>query len=185
MNFSNPEVNITTSNSTYTLTPALADEKYYWRVQARNGSGIWGSWSSPTWNFTINSMRKLFLPISMKEYVSFFEGPEESEPNNDWQHANGPIRAGKKYYGYPDEKDYFSFIASDSGSIVVDLTDHTGQGVQLQLFHQDVDHRVAWDHEPPFHLELTNQSPGWYYIYIYTQSGHNQDNKYTLKVVYP
>ena len=142
-----------------------------------------GNWMIRGYGETISSM--VFLPILTKRYFAYFEGPDEIEPNNDWQHANGPIRAGKKYYGYPDEKDYFSFIASESGSIVVDLTNHTGQGVQLQLFHQDTSNRVAWDYAAPFHIELTNQPPGRYYIYIYSKSGYNQENRYTLKANYP
>jgi hypothetical protein len=121
----------------------------------------------------------------MKEYIEYFEGPNEVEPNNDWEHANGAIRSGKKYYGYPDEKDYFSFYTNTSGAINVELTNHTGQGVQLQLFYQNVSNRVAWDSKAPFSIGLTNQPPGRYFIYIYTKSGYNQVNKYTLKANYP
>jgi hypothetical protein len=188
MNFSNPEVNITTSNSAYTPTSALKDEKYYWRVRARDGSGTWGIWSSPTWSFTIKTGGTggtVFLPISIKEYKFFFEGPWEVEPNNDWQHANGPIRSGRDYYGYPDEKDFFSFYTNKSGSISIDLADHTGQDVQLQLFYQDINNLVDFDSVPPFHIDRPNQPPGRYYIYIFTKSGHNQQNKYTLKASYP
>lgn len=126
-----------------------------------------------------------YLPSIMNNFVYYFEGPWEVEPNNDWLHANGSLRSGKNYYGYPDEKDYFSFYMRKSGPIAVDLTNHTGQEVQLQLFYQDINNRVAFVPKPPFQIDLANQPPGWYYIYIYSKSGHNQQNRYTLKVTYP
>jgi|WetSurMetagenome_2_1015567.scaffolds.fasta_scaffold60006_2 hypothetical protein len=45
------QVNLTGSN--YIPPTGLSDSLYYWRVRARNNSGIWGDWSD-TWSFTIN-----------------------------------------------------------------------------------------------------------------------------------
>lgn len=126
-----------------------------------------------------------YLPSIMNNFVNIFEGPWEDEPNNDWLQANGSLRSGKNYKGYPDEKDYFSFYMRKSGSIAVNLTNHTGQDVQLQLFYQNINNRVAFDPKPPFQIDLANQPSGSYYIYIFSQSGHNQENAYTLQVTYP
>jgi hypothetical protein len=111
----------------------------------------------------------------------YFEGPLEQEPNNSVAQANGPLRPDRNYYGYPnDERDYFSFYARAAGPIVVDLTNHTGNGVQLQLFYQDTSQRVGFVWAPPYHIEVAGAA-GWYYIYIYTASGFNSNDLYTLR----
>jgi hypothetical protein len=69
--------------------------------------------------------------------------------------------------------------------ITIDLTNHKGKGVQLQLFYQSVDNQVAKDKLPPdYHIDYSGPA-GRYYIYIYTESGHNTTTPYTLRVTYP
>ena len=138
----------------------------------------------PTYTPTPSSWME-YIPLSMKEHVSYFEGPWEIEPNDVWHQANGPLRSAKNYFGYPDERDYFSFYMNKSGSIDVDLTNHTGQEVQLQLFYQDTNNRLEYVTTPPFSINLTYQPRGLYFILIYSNSGHNQQHKYTLQVTYP
>jgi hypothetical protein len=41
-----PEVNITTTSTSFTISSPLADGYYYWRVKARDEYGNWGNWSS-------------------------------------------------------------------------------------------------------------------------------------------
>jgi hypothetical protein len=107
------------------------------------------------------------------------------EPNNSYLQANGPLRSGRDYYGYPnDEKDYFSIYLRTGGTITIDLTNHTGQGVQLQLFYQSTNNRVDYDLDAPYHITYTGPA-GWYYIYIYTAGGYNTTTPYTLRVTYP
>jgi hypothetical protein len=123
-----------------------------------------------------------FLPLVSKELNYCFGGPWESEPNNTYLEANGPLCSGRDYYGYPDdEKDYFSIYSSEDGDISIDLANHTGQGVQVQLFYQSVGNRVAYDLEAPYHIDYTGPA-GWYYIYLYTESGFNSTTPYTLRV---
>jgi hypothetical protein len=50
----------------------------------------------------------------------------------------------------------------------------------LQLFYQDTSQRVGFVWTPPYHIEVTDAA-GWYYIYIYTASGFNSNNLYTLQ----
>jgi hypothetical protein len=92
--------------------------------------------------------------------------------------------SGIAYRGYPDDKkDYFQIYLGAPGKIRVDLTDHTGKGVQLVLFYQSTDNLAERDHDAPYHIDYDGQ-PGQYYIYIYTESGHNKDRPYALKVVH-
>jgi hypothetical protein len=127
----------------------------------------------------------VYLPLVLRNAAIYYEGPWETEPNNTYLQANGPIRSGRDYYGYPnDDRDYWSFFASTPGNIQVDLTNHTGQGVQLQLFYQSpAGGPVAIATSPPYHLDY-NGPAGWYYVYIYTAGGYNQSTPYTLRVSY-
>ena len=127
----------------------------------------------------------VYLPLVMRDYIAYFEGPWEVEPNNSYLQANGPLRSGRDYYGYPnDEKDYFSIYLRTAGMITINLTNHTGIGVQLQLFYQTPGNTVAYDLYPPYSIEYNGQ-PGFYYIYIYTAGGYNSTTPYTLRVTYP
>jgi formylglycine-generating enzyme required for sulfatase activity len=108
----------------------------------------------------------------------------EQEPNDSSEQANGPLVPGLAYHGYPnDQKDYFRLDTAGLGRIVVELTDHSGQGVQLQLFYQSTANLVAWTAAAPYSLEYTGPA-GVYYIYIYTESGHNTATAYTLRVTW-
>jgi hypothetical protein len=149
-----------------------------------------GHESSKSTTFYVSSVSAaVYLPGVMRgtSAPGYFEGPWEVEPNNNSMQANGPLRSNKDYYGYPnDQKDYFSINPANGGQIVIDLSNVTGGGVQLQLFYQvaDVDHRVAFARNAPYHLNYTGQ-PGIYFIYIYTESNYNSSNPYTLRVTYP
>jgi uncharacterized repeat protein (TIGR01451 family) len=115
----------------------------------------------------------------------YFEGPWEREPNNSYDQANGPLRSHRTYYGHPnDEKDYFSIYLYRPGTISVDLSGHTGQHVQLQLFYQSTANRVAYDLEAPYHLEYSGEA-GKYFIYISTGEGHNTATRYALRATFP
>ncbi len=123
----------------------------------------------------------VYLPTVSREVSSYFEGPWEQEPNNTFSQANGPLRSGQDYFGYPDQYDLFSIRLYTGGVITVDLADHSGQGVSLALYDQS---QQLVDQETPTHLEYTAQ-PGLYYVYIYTASGHNNNIRYILRVTYP
>ncbi|MBN1920197.1 MAG: hypothetical protein JW892_03050, partial [Anaerolineae bacterium] len=128
-----------------------------------------------------------FLPLVLRDYVRYFEGPWEVEPNNTYLQANGPLISSLDYRGYPnDERDYFSVYLRQPGSITIDLTGHTGQGLQLHLFYgpPQVGGSVRHDYEPPYQI-IYNGQAGWYYIYIYTTGGYNSTTPYTLRVTYP
>jgi len=128
---------------------------------------------------------KGYLPLVLRDYVAYFEGPWEVEPNNTYLQANGSLRSGRDYYGYPnDQKDYFSIYLRTGGQIVIDLSNHTGQGVQLQLFYQTAGNLVAGDLDAPYHIEYTGPA-GLYYIYIYTAGNYNSSTAFALRATYP
>ena len=51
--FGPPEVNITTTDSSYSILSTLGEGTYYWHVKARDQAGNWGKWSA-TWFFTVD-----------------------------------------------------------------------------------------------------------------------------------
>ena len=136
--------------------------RYYYRVKARNDDGD-SDWSNVVWTDVC----------------------WEKEPNDAYTEANGPLVSGVDYYGYPnDKKDYFSVHLSTAGHLSIDLTEHVGNDVQLQLFYQNTSNRVEIDYTRPFRIEHSGPA-GWYYIYIFTASGHSTTLPYTLQVSHP
>ena len=66
----------------------------------------------------------------------------------------------------------------------MDLSNHTGQNVQLLLYYQSTGNTVARVWEPPYHLDYAGD-PGDYYIYVYTPTGFNNTSPYTLRATFP
>jgi hypothetical protein len=132
-------------------------------------------------------MHQVYLPLALRDYVTYFAGPWEVEPNDSYLQANGPLMAGRTYSGYPnDRKDYFSLYVRQPGEITVELAGHTGQGVQLQLFYQGIDNRVGFELVSSGQATIEHTGPaGWYYVYIFTESGYNSSTPYTLQASYP
>jgi len=144
-----------------------------------------GSTNPPASVAKINCYSTIYLPLVLRDYVAYFEGPWEVEPNNTYLQANGSLRSGQDYYGYSnDQKDYFSIYLRTGGQIVIDLSNHTGQGVQLQLFYQTAGNLVAGDLDAPYHIEYTGPA-GLYYIYIYTAGNYNSSTAFALRATYP
>ncbi|MFZ6028999.1 MAG: LVIVD repeat-containing protein [Chloroflexota bacterium] len=126
----------------------------------------------------------VYLPLTMKKYIAYFEGPWESEPNNDYQQANGPLRFDTAYTAYPnDSKDYFSFYLFEPGALHIDVLNHSGDGVQVLLYDRVpvANGEVARVYQLPYHIEY-NGKAGWYYVYVYTAQGHNNSTPYTLQI---
>jgi hypothetical protein len=141
--------------------------------------------STPTPTSGAPPANRVALPLVLRNHVAYFEGPFEVEDNDAYLQANGPLRSGRDYSGYPDDsRDYFSIFTLDSGLITIALSNHVGSGVQLQLFYQTTDNRLAYDLDPPYQITY-NGPPGTYYIYIFTESGFNGVTPYTLRVTYP
>jgi hypothetical protein len=129
----------------------------------------------------------VYLPTTLKthEAYRFYEGSFETEDNDFYTQANGAMYSEKDYYGHPDDaKDYWSLYMETPGTVIVDLTDHVGDGVQLQLLYKGASNRVDFSLAPPYHIEY-NGLEGWYYIYIYTASGYDDTTQYTLRATFP
>ncbi|MEA3439804.1 MAG: choice-of-anchor J domain-containing protein, partial [Chloroflexota bacterium] len=135
---------------------------------------------------------QIFLPLSLNNSTSNFEGPWEQEPNDNFARANGNLRSGKTYNGHHnDVADYFKVYLSQSGQITVDLdsqlTDKDNLGnyvVQLQLKDENgsrLDYKVGPD------VQISRSvPPGVYYIYVHTRVDYADAAKeYSLRVTYP
>jgi hypothetical protein len=133
-----------------------------------------------------SSTRTVHLPAIISEEFPYFDEPCEVEPNDTIGEANGYLRSGQNYCGYPnDNKDFFKVYLFTGGTITADLTNHTGDGVQLQLFYQSTGNLVDFDTGlGPLHVEYSGPA-GLYYLYIYTNSGFNDTTPYNLIVNYP
>jgi uncharacterized repeat protein (TIGR01451 family) len=135
---------------------------------------------------TTSVQSRVLLTLVTKNFgdTGYFEGPWECEPNNTYVQANGPLRAGRVYYGYPnDQWDIFSIEPSAHGQIVADLAIQTGSGVQLQLRDQGGG-LLTYDYQELYHVEYIGPK-GRYYICIYTEAGHKSDKPYTLLAMFP
>lgn len=134
----------------------------------------------------VATQRTLTLPITRRNYFAFV-GPNEHEPNNDWNLANGPLRSGSDYYGYvDDEMDIYYFDTTHTGKVIADLMNMPAGDIQFQLYSvADLSKPLVYDTEAPFHLEYTISVPaGKYYLLIYNTT-LNPAVQYTVKVTYP
>ncbi len=115
---------------------------------------------------------------------TWFDGPWEQEPNNKRTQANGLLRSGQLYQGYPnDAEDWFKIATSAAGTISVDLENHVGSGIQLLLY--DVNSaNLVQVYQEPFQINYVCNE-GEYYIRIYTESDFTNSVPYSLRVTYP
>jgi hypothetical protein len=132
---------------------------------------------------------RIYLP-SLSTQKNFFEGPFELEPNNKYTQGNGPLISNRIYSGSSnDSDDYLYFTTTTSGTIQVDLTGHTGQGVQLLLYYQSVEAgHVKQCLKAPGTTSCTinhTGGPGLYYVRIYTGETPYTNQTYSLKATYP
>ncbi|MCS7283698.1 MAG: hypothetical protein RMK65_06855 [Anaerolineae bacterium] len=131
---------------------------------------------------------KIYLPLVLRDYISYFEGPCEQEDNDRSSQANGPLYSGRYYCGYPNDwYDWFYVYLRTTGRITVSVTNYTGAGGQLLLFSQlgellKRDYQGANDYD--LYLEHTVSTGGIYYITVYTERNFNT-TPYTLRVTYP
>jgi hypothetical protein len=167
----------------FTLRNLNIGQRYYWSVQAIDTSYLGSSFAAEG---TFLIPHRVFLPTVLKDYLSYYSSAWETEPNNTYLQANGALKSGQVYRGlHNDEKDYYSVYLQGAGIVNVNMDSPNG-GTQIQLFYQvaAVDHRVGFDPTPPYHIGHSG-SPGWYYIYVYTNPVYTGTQAYTLTVTYP
>lgn len=130
----------------------------------------------------------VYLPVVLRPC----EGFSETEPNDSSGSADGPLCSGRDHLGFPDQQDWFFFDISAPGAITVDLSGHTGTGVQLHLYYEETDeaHRVGYDSNSPYHIDCpdvehpTCGAVGRYYVLLYAVEPYG-NGIYTLRVNYP
>jgi hypothetical protein len=178
-----------TPSDTPTFTPTPSDTPTFTPTPSDTPTFTPTPTGTPTPTATspaVPPTRAIYLPAIIGEEFPYFEGPCEDEPNDSVAEANGYLRSGQSYCGYPDDtRDFFKVYLFNAGTISADLTGHTGDGVQLQLFYQSTDNLVDFDSGAgSLHVEY-NGPAGLYYLYIFTLSGHNSTTPYSLVVNYP
>ncbi len=158
--------------------------RYYWSVQAID-TAFAGSPFANEATFVIPYYT--YLPLVTNNSISYFEGPWEVEPNNTVDQANGSLRFDRAYNGYPDAKDYFYVDVQHPQPLSIDLVNHGGSGIQLQLKYRTITGMIflTYDWQPPFHIDWNAQQPGLYYIYIFTETPPTVQTPYTLTVTSP
>jgi len=92
----------TSENSSVTITTALPDGVYYWRVRAADNAGNTGAWSA-IWSFRITTARPAAPTLLSPENGSWIE---ENRPTLRWSAVTDP--SGIKYVVQVDNDNMFS-----------------------------------------------------------------------------
>ena len=126
----------------------------------------------------------------------FFEGPNEVEPNDTRETANGPLRSGTTYTGLhyhadgtEDENDRFYVILDAPGKIKATLTNFYGDHPNFMLQDDNPLHASLISIPDFLNHTATFTSgvlpAGKYYIRTNSPSGGSSTQVYTLKVIFP
>jgi hypothetical protein len=142
---------------------------------------------------TIYYITYAYLPTILHQFVSYFEGPQEVEPNNGLgvSQANGPIRSGQPYFGrFPtgnDQYDIFYFYLAEKGNVQVELVAiPLGRDYNLYLFSADAT-RKGYSGEvdnTDEHISSSNLEPGIYYVAIHFAEGNPSAGQYKVTAIY-
>jgi hypothetical protein len=139
---------------------------------------------------------KVYIPVTLKNYLAYFDGPWEVEPNNTTGQANGPLRSGQAYRGYPgqifnnrrDSTDYFSIDLKTTGTIRATVTDFHATG-DLVVRDSSGAQKARWGGAggTTMNVTATGLPPAWYYIQVYVDISKTVDSTiaYTLTTTFP
>jgi len=122
-----------------------------------------------------------YVPLAV--VLSCWPGPNEIEPNGNGAQANGPLCPGRTYSGAPEERFDVFFLDAAGGHITIEMANHTGTGVQLQLHHEQITpNPMAIDYTAAdgYRIQVTNAPVGRYYIVISTAIPNGGATRYTL-----
>ena len=108
--------------------------------------------------------------------------------------ANGPLRSGREYYGYPDDSDdYYYFKLSARATVNVSVTDFapTSSNGAVALYGPTAGYergeRIDYYGEPGHSsmvLGSHSLGAGKYYVQVYTAQAHSTTQLYRLTVTY-
>ena len=142
---------------------------------------------------TIYYLTYAYLPTTMHQYVSYFEGPQEMEPNNGLgvSKANGPIRSGQQYLGrFPEQNDLFDiyyFYLDHKGTVQLELIGiPEGRDYNLYLYSASAalkGYSGGLDNTDE-HIASSNLEPGIYYIAIHFANGAPSSAEYKITADY-
>ena len=132
----------------------------------------------------------VYFPGVFNNFISYFVGPNENEPNDKFVSANGPIQSGVVYFGnfetISDVEDIYYFHTPKDGNVQIELSSIPGSH-NYDLYLYDSNGNLK-GYSALFNNANENISniltPGLYYVRIRRISNTTSSNFYELKVTY-
>jgi hypothetical protein len=147
--------------------------------QPQSGDKIIGV--SNAFNVAIQEGYFVYLPLVLREEGEQFIS-EETEPNDSYAQANGPLGSGQPCsgdIGTNDEKDFFFFNVTTPGNIRANLTGYTGD-VWVEI----IGPSGSLGDPGNGSLERQTQTSGKHYVVV-KWIGQPNNSSYQLTVTYP
>jgi hypothetical protein len=152
----------------------------------RNGNPIvaWANNSDDDAEIYLRRYAPKLAYVPLTVVLSCWPNAGESEPNNNTVQANGPICPGRAYAGLPDDRYDVFYLNAAAGPISINLANHIGRGVQLQLHHERITSSpmaIDYTGADGYRLNVPNAPAGRYYVVISTQAPDSgATTRYTL-----
>ena len=111
---------------------------------------------------------RAYLPSVVHVPLTCMSSIFEIDPNNEEQEATGFLCPDREYTGWPDDRrDFFSFVAA-AGDIAIELQNHVGTDIQLQLHHEWIGNLRGYSgtNQNGYYINEKNLPAGLYYIVI-------------------
>lgn len=129
----------------------------------------------------------VYVPLNMAQADDtrgFFVGPNEVEPNDGFDQANGPLITGLDYYGLAnDARDIFYIDPTQAGEITVTISDNQCPAFRVQLLAAN-SLVLADDRLTRGYISYIAGASGRYYIAVANGTACNQRDPYQIKATY-
>jgi hypothetical protein len=117
------------------------------------------------------SENSIFSPIVFGPSY-YLPGPNEIEPNNNFDEANGVLLPEIQYFGFPnDADDYYFFYIGEIGDIEVTVLGLNVPEAQVIIYRETEDNPPevveTYDTPPDFNIKLTRRAAGKYYVVVH------------------
>ncbi|MEW5767285.1 MAG: Ig-like domain-containing protein [bacterium] len=106
--FSSPEIDITSTSSSYTNTTSLSDGNYYWRVKAADQAGNDSHWSTETWVVIIDTQTGGNYSFPRPITPTHLSSTSDSTPVFEWTEVTEGLSAPVTYTLQVDDNNSFS-----------------------------------------------------------------------------